>query len=81
MQTLLTEWELERASYEGKVLAQAEGTQSAEFWIARRIAQVQDAKTKEIIDRELRIISGRIRAGGDAVRLIGDLRRELEWGR
>ena len=77
MQTLLTERELEHASYEGKVLAQAEGTQSAEFWIARRIAQVQDAKTKKAIDSELRIISGRICAGGDAIRLIGGLRQEL----
>ena len=77
MQTLLADWELERAEYEGKMLAQAEGTQSAEFWIARRIAQVQDAKTKEIIDRELRIISERICAGGDAIRLIGDLRKGI----
>ena len=77
MQTLLTDRELEIAKYEGKTLAQAEGTQSAEFWIARRIAQVQDAKTKKAIDSELRIISGRIRAGGDAIRLIGGLRREL----
>ena len=78
MQTLLTDQELEIGEYEGKTLAQAEGTQ---IWITRRIAQVQDAKTKKAIDSELRIISGRIRAGGDAVRLIGDLRRELEWGR
>ena len=77
MQTLLTEWELERASYEGKVLAQAEGTQSVEFWIAKRVAQMQDAKTKKVIDSELRSMSVRIRAGGDAIRLIGDLRREL----
>ena len=74
MQTLLADWELERAEYEGKMLAQAEGTQ---IWIARRIAQVQDAKTKEIIDRELRIISERICAGGDAIRLIGDLRKGI----
>ena len=74
MQTLLTERELEHASYEGKVLTQVEGTQ---VWIARRIAQAQDAKTKKAIDSELRIISGRIRAGGDAIRLIGDLRRGL----
>ena len=77
MQILLTEEELERAEYEGKVLAQAEGMQSAEFWIARRIAQVQDAKTKKAVDSELRMISDRIRAGGDAIRLIGDLRKEL----
>ena len=74
MQTLLTNRELERANYEGKVLAQAEGTLD---WIPRRIAQVQDAKTKKAIDSELRIISGRICAGGDAIRLIGGLRKEL----
>ena len=74
MQTLLTDRELEHAKYEGKVLAQAEG---AQIWIARRIAQLQDAKTKKAIDSELRMISGRICAGGDAIRLIGDLRREL----
>ena len=75
MRTLLTDRELEHAKYEGKVLAQAEG---AQVWIARRIAQVQDAKTKKAIDSKLRIISERIRAGGNAIRLIGDLRRELE---
>ena len=77
MQTLLTDRELEIAKYEGKTLAQAEGTQSAEFWIARRIAQMQNVKTKKAIDSKLRIISEHIRAGGDAVRLIGNLRREL----
>ena len=77
MQTLLTERESEHASYEGKVLAQAEGTQSVEFWIARRVAQMQDAKTKGAIDSELRIISDRICAGGDAIQLIGDLRKKL----
>ena len=77
MQTLLTDRELEIAKYEGKTLAQAKGTQSVEFWIARRIAQVQNAKTKKAIDSELRSISERICAGGDATRLIGDLRREL----
>ena len=74
MQTLLTDRELERANYEGKVLAQAEGTQ---VWIPRRIAQVQDAKTKRAINSELRIISDRICAGGDAIQLIGDLRKKL----
>ena len=77
MQTLLTDRELEIAKYEGKTLAQAEGAQSAEFWIAKRIAQVQDAKTKKAIDSELRMISDRIRAGGNGIRLIGDLRQEL----
>ena len=77
MQTLLTDRELEIAKYEGKVLAQAEGAQSAEFWIPRRIAQVQDAKTKKAIDSELRGISERIHTGGDAIRLIGDLRKKL----
>ena len=74
MQTLLTNRELEHARYEGKVLAQADGTLD---WVPRRIAQVQDTKTRKAIDNELRMISDRIRAGGDAIRLIGDLRREL----
>ena len=74
MQTLLTNRELERANYEGKVLAQAEGTLD---WIPRRIAQIQNEKTKKVIGSELRMLSDRIRAGGDAVRLIGDLRKKL----
>ena len=74
MQTLLTDRELEHAKYEGKVLAQAEGMLD---WIPRRVAQIQDTKTKKAIDIELRVISDRICAGGDAIRLIGDLRREL----
>ena len=77
MQTLLTDQELEIAEYEGKTLAQAEGTQSAEFWIAKRITQLQDVKTKKAIGSELRMISERICAGEDAIRLIGDLRKEL----
>ena len=77
MQTLLTDQELEIGECEGKTLAQAEGTQSTEFWIARRIAQMQDAKTKKAIDSELRSTSVRICAGGDAIRLIGGLRKEL----
>ena len=74
MQTLLTDRELERAKYEGKVLAQAEGTLD---WIPKRIAQMQDTKTKKTISSELRMLSDRIRVGGDAVRLIEALRREL----